>query len=69
MPGISGYGLYSDNVYLKGTLVTQSGNGYTGINTTSGYTATVFGTEDKGRIVIWAGEPGTSEDNVTNAPF
>ena len=41
--GISGYGLYGENVYLTGSLVTLvKGNSYAGVNTLNGVTATKF---------------------------
>lgn len=59
-----GFGLYGENVYLKGSLVTETNTGgpYAGINT-------MYGTdfEDQGKIVFWAG--ATSEANVTSSPF
>jgi hypothetical protein len=46
LPGLSGYGLYADNVFLKGSLTTstnyQGESKYAGINTSSTITATIF---------------------------
>ena len=74
--GISGYGLYSDNVYLNGSLVTQAGTGasatYAGINTLSGVSATIFkNTEivDESNIIFWAGAAGTDESQIQAAEF
>lgn len=72
--GYSGYGLYADNVYLHGSLITEilPDHNYAGINTINGATASVF-TPDKGldldesRIVFWAG--AESIDDIKKAPF
>lgn len=64
--GITGYGLYAENVYLKGSLTTVSTGdsvSYAGINTTNGIEATIFkstsiaGTpiDDTSSIIFWAG--------------
>jgi hypothetical protein len=64
--GITGYGLYAENVYLKGSLTTISTGdsvSYAGINTTNGIEATIFkstsiaGTpiDDTSSIIFWAG--------------
>lgn len=72
----SGYGLYSDNVYLNGSLTTEVGkNSYAGVNTLNGSRAQVFGTGfngfrevpseiDSSRIVFWAGAESTSESDI-----
>lgn len=69
--GYDGYGLYSDNVYLKGSLTTELANGsYAGINTLSNKTATKFGTDDISNIVFWAGATlNNNEPNVQDALF
>ena len=67
---LSGYGLYSDNVYLKGSLTTtipsEGEDGsikstYAGINTNSGEQI------DSENIVFWAG--ATSQETINQAPF
>jgi hypothetical protein len=63
--GVSGIGLYADNVFLEGSLTTQvksdSGNSYAGINTLSQAEALVFD-EDNSKIIFWAGaEKNTAE--------
>jgi hypothetical protein len=74
-PGVSGYGLYAENVYLKGSLTTvSSGNSisYAGINTTSGVKATIFEStsvggssiNDNSAIIFWAGAGGTGEEHI-----
>jgi len=43
--GVSGYGLYAENVYLKGSLTTATKNDsptYAGINTTGNVKANIF---------------------------
>lgn len=66
---VSGYGLYSSNVFLKGSLTTQSNTGtYAGVNTLSGVPATVF-ENDKSNVIFWAGARGANSENIQNAPF
>lgn len=69
----SGFGLYSDNVYLNGSLTTRvNQNSYAGINTLSGAEATVFGTEeedDTSKIVFWAGSNSDSAEHIKAAYF
>lgn len=74
--GSKGFGLYSENVYLTGSLTTQrnegSGSTYAGINTLNGATASKFAqnnnaTDDTSKIVFWAG--ATDMSSITNAPF
>ena len=71
-----GFGLYSENVYLTGSLTTQinnnSGLTYAGINTLNGANASKFNqdtgaTADNSKIVFWAGAPSPS--SIVNAPF
>ena len=67
--GTSGYGLYCDNVYLRGSLVTNSTTGKTaGINTTSGVTGNE-NVGDNSPIIFWAGANGITEDAIRNALF
>lgn len=64
--GLSGYGLYGDNVYLKGSVTTVSSDGkYSGINTLDGIPATI----DNSPIVFWAGAESGASGAVQNAPF
>ena len=74
--GLKGFGLYSENVYLTGSLTTQidnnSGSTYAGINTLNGATASKFSPDlgsvaDNSKIVFWAG--ATNITNINNAPF
>ena len=66
---INGYGLYGDNVYLKGSLTTQvNDNSYAGINTLSGAAATKFA-EDNSKIVFWAGSKGTNATSIQSSLF
>lgn len=77
-PQVGGYGLYADNVFLKGSLTSETHNKnndtitYAGINTTHGATSKIHGegtTDDTSRIVFWAGAKGTSIDAIQNAAF
>ena len=63
------YGLYGDNVFLKGTLTTKIGNNsYAGINTINGVTST-FIDHTSERIVFWAGAANNSTIGIQEAPF
>ena len=63
------YGLYGDNVFLKGTLTTQISEGsYAGINTLNGAEATKFD-NDHSKIVFWAGSINNRTEAIQNAPF
>lgn len=68
-PNINGYGLYGDNVYLKGSLTTQvNDKSYAGINTLSGANATKFA-DDNSKIVFWAGSQGTNVASIQTSLF
>lgn len=71
-----GYGLYADNVYLNGSLTTNTGGTaptYAGINTNTDVTATIFSAtnniSDNSRIIFWAGANGTNANQIQEAPF
>lgn len=65
----STYGLYGDNVFLKGTLTTKVGaDSYAGINTINGATST-FTDHTHERIVFWAGAAANTTEGIQNAPF
>lgn len=74
---LSGYGLYSDNVYLNGSLITQtpksSSSGetihYAGINTISEVVSSQFDQEKDNEIIFWGGSIGLTTENIQNAPF
>lgn len=67
--GLTGYGLYSDNVYLNGSLTTQAGeNSYAGVNTLNGVNATQFSADDS-KIIFWAGANSTEDKAIQQAPF
>lgn len=68
---VSGTGLYAENVYLTGSLTTNVGGSYAGINTKSNIS---FGkseeeNKDETPIVIWAGADGTDAESIQNAKF
>lgn len=64
---LSGYGLYADNVYLHGSLVTETASTdsttYAGVNTIPEVTDGIFSE----RIVFWAG--ATVANGAGNSPF
>lgn len=65
----NGFGLYSDNVYLTGSLTTQvKENSYAGVNTLNGTKATYF-ENDTSNIVFWAGAEAESSESIQAAPF
>lgn len=71
-----GFGLYSENVYLTGSLTTAVGSNvnptFAGVNTLNGVTANKFGTtedDDTSPIVFWAGSVNTSPEAIQDAPF
>lgn len=68
---LSGYGLYSDNVYLNGSLTTKSisSGTYAGINTLSGVQADVDKVGSDKNIIFWAGASSTEADDIKQAPF
>ena len=75
------YGLYAENVLLKGSLVTQTDTSesitYSGISTlhsgadapTSHRYSNWFGENNTGEILLWAGATGTSKEEVENSKF
>lgn len=67
---ISGYGLYADNVYLNGSLITRDvDNGYCGINTLSDVQFSKNPDLDISPIVFWGGALDKTPDKIQNAPF
>lgn len=68
-----GFGLYSENVYLTGSLTTKvSDNSYAGVNTLDGVNATKFNNNeipDTSKIVFWAGSRDATSDAIKNAHF
>ena len=65
-----GNGLYGENVYLTGSLITRTGEGkYAGINTLNAYSATQFENEDSSPIIFWAGAEDNTEEEVQSALF
>lgn len=67
--GLTGYGLYGDNVYLNGSLTTvSSSNKYAGVNTISQVNFTKK-SNDTSPIIFWAGATSNTETDIQNAPF
>lgn len=79
--GLKGYGLYADNVYLKGALISEYEEEggldfYSGINTSSKVpmpegqeNLIYFPDKTRGDIIFWAGAKSNSEIDIANAPF
>lgn len=72
--GLTGYGLYADNVYLKGSLISSSDADsknpfYSGINTSSGVDMpdVYFPEKQIGKILFWAG--ATDVNSIKDSPF
>ena len=66
-----GFGLYSENVYLTGSLTTATSAGkFAGVNTLNGVTASpdIFD-NDTSSIIFWAGSNSTTAQDIQNAPF
>jgi len=73
-----GFGLYSENVYLTGSLTTKvvssSGPTFAGVNTLNSASATKFISEsgtvdDTSKIVFWAGSASTANADIQQSPF
>lgn len=68
----SGYGLYSDNVYLMGSLTTRTNTTnatYAGVNTLSGVAFNQEGISDTSKIIFWAGSNSIDPQDIQQAPF
>ena len=71
-PEMSGYGLFANNVYLRGALITEADDSYAGVNTNS---QACFNRskdyesleEDTSEIIFWAGAENLS--SISSAPF
>ena len=77
-PGLEGYGLYGENVYLSGSVTTirpGDNESYAGINTLSRVKSTVFsdvanadeGTNDY--IIFYAGASSNDDTGIQGAAF
>lgn len=74
---INGYGLYSDNVYLHGSLITEDNAGsYAGVHTSKnldfnytnwGGTRTDIYNNEK--IIFWGGANSLSDSDIQRSPF
>ena len=74
---VEGYGLYSDNVYLNGSLMTRNGQGsFAGVNTfkTVDFNYGVWGGTNTDiyaneKIVFWGGSNSLDDNAVQQSPF
>ena len=74
---INGYGLYSDNVYLHGSLITEDNAGsYAGVHTSKNldfnYTnwgGTRTDIYDNEKIIFWGGADSLSDSDIQRSPF
>ncbi len=80
LDNITGYGLYGENVYLTGSLVTEVKHSdgtettYAGVNTRDGVHANIFDDKpvsykDRSRIVFWAGAKSNKDNDIKDSPF
>lgn len=75
LKGVTGFGLYADNVYLKGSLTTKISSDqsqlYAGINTKSNVNFNLENnpTKDNSFIVFWGGAKSQDEADIQKAPF
>lgn len=80
--GLTGYGLYADNVYLKGSLISEyidpgaMSSFYSGISTSSkvlmpeGEDGLIyFPGKARGDILFWAGAKTSEKADIASAPF
>lgn len=72
--GLTGYGLYADNVYLNGSLISEGKDYYSGINTSSNIYMPDTHFKESGPILFWAGAKKELDGSITdvsiqNAPF
>ena len=72
IPDNAGYGLYSNNVFLTGSLITRINTEsitptYAGVNTLNGVTSILDSKGDP--IVFWAGATSNEEESIQTAPF
>ena len=79
--GLKGYGLYADNVYLKGSLISEKKSEgeesfYSGINTHSKIkmpsgeqNLVYFPDKQRGDILFWAGAKSSNQSDIAAAPF
>lgn len=69
---VSDYGLYGENVFLTGSLITKTASAedkYAGVSTLRNVSATKFGNSDTSSIVFWAGVNSLNTEAIQNAPF
>ena len=81
LPDGAGYGLYTENAFLNGSLTTRVRRrdipaiiSYAGVNTLNGTNATKFDGShkeqvDTSSIVFWAGSPGITDADIQQSPF
>lgn len=67
---VNGYGLYADNVYLNGSLITRDiTKGYCGINTLSNASFIQNTALDNSPIIFWGGAESKTPEAIQQAPF
>lgn len=74
---LSGYGLYADNVFLHGSLMTRNGEGsFAGINTSKNYDFNYaeWGGSNENiylneKIIFWGGANDLSDESIRRSPF
>lgn len=63
------YGLYAENVYLKGALISEYNEMSSGINTKSSIAETDNHFLQRGNILFWAGAVSLDAEDIQNAKF
>lgn len=63
------YGLFAENVYLKGSMIAKGENYSSGINTESEAWEKDLNFSKRGRILLWAGADGDRVDQIERANF
>lgn len=76
---INGYGLYADNVFLHGSLMTRTGDNssFAGINTqkTLSFNPSKWGVSENAssynndKIIFWGGANSLDEEDIQSSPF
>lgn len=60
------FGFYADNVYLKGAMISASGEKYSLENP---YMTSGISTKEENGNIFWAGASGDTSNDISNAPF
>lgn len=67
--GLSGYGLYAENAYLKGQIISGKSDHFSGINTENQAIMPSGYFNEVGEIILWAGANALDPSAIEQAPF